>query len=232
MDKQRILDKVAKCFALANSKAASPNEVETALRQARNLMKQHNLEAIEVEAHLIDEASVATRTRRAPQDWLHQLALICAQAFDCQHLAYYSPIHGWAFKFLGQGISPELAAHAYSALLHQLVAARREHVAQQKRCQLKTKRRRGLLFAEGWLNAVSYKVAEFAGTMDADTQQAIKAYLAHHHPTMKTFEVQTQNAKGHDVSSLNAGWKQGQHVRLHRGVEKTGQSALSSGGGQ
>ena len=39
MDKQRVLEKVAKCFALANSNGASPNEVETALRQARNLMK-------------------------------------------------------------------------------------------------------------------------------------------------------------------------------------------------
>ncbi len=28
MDKQRVLEKVAKCFALANSNGASPNEVE------------------------------------------------------------------------------------------------------------------------------------------------------------------------------------------------------------
>ena len=232
MDKQRVLDRVAKCFALANSNGASPNEIETALRQARNLMKQYNLEAIEVAAHTIDEVSVPTSTRRAPQDWLHLLALICGRAFDCQHLAYRSQVHGWSFKFMGKGISPELAAHAYSALHHQLVAARREHVAQQKRCQLKAKRRRGLLFAEGWLNAVSYKVIEFAGSMDDETNQAISAYLEHHHPAMKTSEIQSQTAKGHDAGSLEAGWKQGQNVQLHRGVGKTGQAALVSGGGQ
>ena len=63
MDKQRVLEKVAKCFALANSNGASPNEVETALRQARNLMKQYKLENIQVAAHTVDEASVATHTR-------------------------------------------------------------------------------------------------------------------------------------------------------------------------
>jgi regulator of PEP synthase PpsR (kinase-PPPase family) len=62
MDKQKVLDRVAKCFALANANGASLNEVETALRQARNLMKQYNLEAIEVAAHTIDEESVPTGT--------------------------------------------------------------------------------------------------------------------------------------------------------------------------
>ncbi len=226
MDKQKVLDRVAKCFALANSNGASPNEIETALRQARNLMKQYNLESITVAAHSIDEASVLTGTRRAPQDWLQLLALICARAFDCQHLAYRSQIQEWSFKFLGKGISPELAAHAYSALHHQLVAARKTHVAQQKRCQLKTKRRRSILFAEGWLNAVNYKVAEFAGCMDDETHQAISAYLEFRHPTMKTSEIKPREAKGHDIGSLAAGWKQGQNVQLHRGVGKNPSVAL------
>jgi hypothetical protein len=54
IDKQKVLSKVAKLMALANSQGASPNEVETALRQARNLMKQYNLEGAEVKAHLVD----------------------------------------------------------------------------------------------------------------------------------------------------------------------------------
>ena len=228
MDRQKVLDRVAKCFALANASGASPNEVETALRQARNLMKQYNLEAIEIAAHAIGDVSVPTGTRRAPQDGLHHLALICGQAFDCEHLAYRSQVRGWSFKFLGMGISPELAAHAYSALHHQLVAARREHVARQKRCQLKTKRRRGLLFTEGWLNAVNHKVVEFSGAMDDEVSQAINAYLAHHHPSLQTTEIQSQRPKGHDANSLEAGWQQGQQVQLHRGVGKARQAALES----
>ena len=111
MDKQKVLSKVAKLMALAKSQGAAPNEVEIALRQARHLMNQYNLEHTEVAAHTIEESIVGTKTRRAPQDWLHNLASICSQAFDCSHLAYFNPLLGWSFKFLGKGISPDLAAH-------------------------------------------------------------------------------------------------------------------------
>ncbi|NWB94897.1 DUF2786 domain-containing protein [Pseudomonas gingeri] len=232
MDKQKVLDKVAKCFALANSKGASPTEAETALRQARALMKQYNLESLEVAAHSINEASVVTGTKRAPQDWAQGLASICSKAFDGSYLAYIHEVKGWSFKFLGKGISPELAAHAYSALHHQLVAARQEHVALQKRCQLKTKRRRGQLFAAGWLNAVSHKVAEFAGTLDETTNREITAYLELHHPQLSVKDIEPLEAKGYDTGSLNAGWTQGQKVRLNRGVAQTRQATLLSGGGQ
>lgn len=232
MDKQKVLGKVTRLMALANSKGAAPNEVEIALRQARSLMKQYNLESIEVAALAINETSVVTHTRRAPQDWLHTLASICATAFDCSHLAYFHPLLGWSFKFLGKGISPELAAYTYSTLHHQLVAARREHVAQQKRCQLKTKRRRGQLFTEGWLSAISHKVAQFAGGMDETTRVEIKAYLEIHHPQLREFTIEPLKAKGHDSRSLHAGWDQGRKTHLHRGVAQERQASLAYGGGR
>ncbi|VXC25488.1 conserved hypothetical protein [Pseudomonas sp. 8Z] len=232
MNKQKVLDKVAKLMALANSAGATPNEAETALRQARALMRQYNLEAVELIAHAVSESSIPTNTRRSPKDWLHSLASICASAFDCSHIAYFNQVHGWSFKFLGKGISPELAAYAYSALHHQLIAARREHVAQQKRCQLKTKRRRGQLFAEGWLNAVATKVAQFAGAMEDSTQQEIKAYLDLHHPDLKQISITPLQAKGHDTGSLYAGWAQGSKANLHRGVAQAQVGALVYGGGQ
>jgi hypothetical protein len=232
MDKQKVLSKVSKLMALAKSQGAAPNEVEIALRQARHLMNQYNLEHTEVAAQTIEEASVSTKTRRAPQDWLHNLATICAQAFDCTHLAYFHPLEGWSFKFLGKGISPELAAHAYSTLHHQLVAARRAHVAQQKRCQLKTKRHRGQVFAEGWLNAVASKVNQFAGGTDDTTVLEIQAYLEWHHPNLTELIIKPIEAKGHDTRSLQAGWDQGKHAKLHRGVGQQANEALGHGGGQ
>lgn len=232
MDREKVLGKVAKLMALANSSAATPNEIETALRQARHLMTQYNLETLEVTAHLVEEASVATHTRRSPQNWLHSLAATCATAFDCSHLAYFHTASGWSFKFLGKGISPELAAYAYSTLHHQLVAARREHVAQQKRCKLKTKRRRGQLFAEGWLNAVSHKVAVFAGCLDEHTQSEIRAYLELHHPNLKTLTIKPLEAKGHDTGSVIAGWHEGSQANLHQGVNQQRQGLLGCGGRQ
>ncbi|MCF4988766.1 DUF2786 domain-containing protein [Pseudomonas gessardii] len=232
MDKEKVLSKVTKLLALARSQGAAPNEVETALRQARHLMKQYNLDHIEVAAHSIQETSIATKTRRAPQDWLHSLAWICAEAFDCSHLAYFNPLLGWSFKFLGKGIASELAAHTYSTLHHQLVAARRAHVAQQKRCLPKMKRHRGKLFAEGWLSAVTSKVTQFAGGVDKTTELEIQAYLDWHHPAMKLVTIKPAEAKGHDTRSLHAGWEQGQHAKLHRGVAQGPQRALGIGGGK
>ena len=229
MDRQKVLSKVAKLMALANSHGAAPNEVETALRQARNLMTQYNLEYVEVTAHAVDEACVATQTRRPPQDWLHSLASTCAAAFDCCHLAYFHPTCGWSLKFMGKGISPELAAYAYTTLHRQLVAARRAHVAQQKRCKMKTKRLRGQLFTEGWLNAISYRVAQFAGNMDESTHGEIKAYIEIHHPVLRTHTIEPLEAKGHDTGSIIAGWDLGKKASLHRGIDQQRQPLLGRG---
>jgi len=229
MDKQKVLDKVSKLLALANDCGASPNEAETALRQARHLMKQYNLESLEVAAHAVEEVCVPTRTARPPKDWLHRLAATCARAFDCEHLAFHSGLAGWSIKFMGIGIGPELAAYAYSALHHQLVMQRKAHVALQKRCQLKTKRRRGELFVDGWLSAISYKVAQFAGA-DAEPRDEIKAYISLHHPTLEYMDLDRPEAKGHDIRSQQAGWQQGKQANLGRGLSH--KERMSIGGGR
>lgn len=120
MDKQKVLDKVTKLLALANNPGANTNEASIALRQARALMAQYNIESDELRAGQVAESSIRTGTRRSPADWLHSLAATCAAAFDCSHLSYYHPLMGYCFKFLGKGIGPELASYAYSSLALQL----------------------------------------------------------------------------------------------------------------
>jgi len=230
MDKQKVLDKVTKLMALANNPGANTHEAGIALRQARALMAQYNIEADELRASQVEEASVPTQTRRSPADWQHSLAAVCASAFDCSHLSYYHPSKGYCFKFLGKGICPEVAAYAYSSLLLQLQKARREHVAQQTRCQLKTKRRRGQLFAEGWINAVALKVREFAGDLAPDAEADITAYISLHHPGLRSLNITPTEAKGHDRGSLTAGFEQGQTAQLHRGLGRSPQVALAHGG--
>ncbi|WP_295460806.1 DUF2786 domain-containing protein [uncultured Pseudomonas sp.] len=225
-NKQKILERVAKCFALARDAGAAPNEAETALRQARKLMQQHHLQEAEIHAVMACEASVATGTRRSPAHWLHQLAQVCSEAFDCDHLAYFDQRLGWAFKFVGVGVAAELASYAYSALHQQLLAARKAFVQSQSRCKLATKRRRGQIFAEGWIAAVRVKVQAFAQGKPDETQQAISAYLALTHPNLKTFELEYIEAKGHDTRSRLQGFQQGKTAQLHRGVNRQGGLAL------
>lgn len=230
MDRQRILEKVAKCFALAQSTGASANEAETALRQARNLMKQFNLDERDVEASLASDSVVSTGTRRSPGTWLHGLALACADAFDCEYLAFQQTWESWAFKFVGVGVSAELASYAYSALHHQLQLARREHVAQQKRCKLSTKRRRGQIFAEAWVYAVGSTVRAFASEQPPEQRKAITAYLALHHPEVETVETQSTRIKGNDNRSAEAGWLKGQNASLHRAVGNNREHPALGGG--
>ncbi|HEK1279591.1 TPA: DUF2786 domain-containing protein, partial [Pseudomonas aeruginosa] len=217
--------------ALANAKGATPNEAETALRQAAILKRQFDLSDAEISAHTVETACIPTRTRRSPASWLHELAGICASSFGCDYLAAYAMPAGWTFKFMGRGIGPELAAHAYSTLHHQLVAARSAHVAQQKRCKLSTKRRRSKLFVEGWLLAVRSLVRDFAGRPDESTQAAIKAYLELHHPELKFLEPAAPTKPlAYDQASLHAGWEHGKNSRMHRGIGRRVQGALEHGG--
>ncbi|WP_010196046.1 DUF7168 domain-containing protein, partial [Pseudomonas amygdali] len=117
-------------------------------------------------------------------------------------------------------ISPDLASYAYSALHLQLVSARRQHVSQLKRCNPTTKRRRGRIFAEAWIDAVANNVYKFAGRLNAETQQAISAYLSLHHPTVIEKELESTSVKGHDLRSQHQGWMQGSKAPLHRGVDQ------------
>lgn len=228
-NKQKILERVAKCFALARDAGAAPNEAETALRQARKLMQQHNLQEAELHAVLACEASVPTGTRRSPSHWLHQLAQVCSEAFDCEHLAYFDRPLGWTFKFVGVGVGPELASYSYSALHLQLLAARKAFVQSQKRCKLATKRRRGQIFAEGWIEAVRVKVQVFAQGKSEETQRVIDAYLAITHPNLKTFELEYIEAKGHDTRSRLQGFLLGKHAQLHREVARQGNRSPQEG---
>ncbi|MDF5866323.1 DUF2786 domain-containing protein [Pseudomonas aeruginosa] len=98
MDKQKVLAKVEKLMALANAKGATPNEAETALRQAAILKRQFDLSDAEISAHTVETACVPTRTRRSPAPWLHELAGICASSFGCDYLAAYAMPAGWTFS--------------------------------------------------------------------------------------------------------------------------------------
>lgn len=230
MDRQRIIEKAAKCFALANAEGATTNEAETALRQARWLMDQYNLQETELQAWLATETSISAGTRRQPPDWLHSLARTCANAFGCDYLAYSASSAGYSFKFVGVGVSPELAAYAYAALHQQLLIARRKHVSQQKRCKLATKRRRGQLFAEAWISAVADKVDRFAGRQPEETVKAIEAYLSLHHPNLKYTEPKQIPVRGQDYLSLDKGREQGSTAYLHQGVGKAANVQYLRGG--
>lgn len=223
----RILEKIKKCLALSQS--SNPNEAEAALRQARKMMEQHNLELSDVEASRASEARVdAGAGTRVPPVWMCRLASVCAEVFSCDVVLVGSKYNGREIRFIGVGSAPTLTTYAYDVLSRQLKKARREYVASQKRCSLPTKRRRGDAFANAWIDAVAYKVTQFAG-MNEGTSMAIQAYKARNYPEMAEINVKRRKTEPQDVSAIVAGWEEGQSAQLHKGMGTNAQPLAIEG---
>ncbi|WP_336175079.1 DUF2786 domain-containing protein [Alloalcanivorax xenomutans] len=214
MDKEKVLRRIQKCLALA--KSSNPNEAETALRQARRLMEQYNIEEGAVAALDASEVLQATGCKGQPPHWKWHLAYVVGEAFSCKVVLRHG-LFDSHFAYIGTSLSPKLAQYAFEVLERQLVKARREHVAGLKRCKLATKRRRGDVFANAWVDAVAMKVQAFAG-MNEETQQAIDAFIKEHHPDLKTAESKPRKAKANDDRSAWDGHRSGRSATLNHGV--------------
>ncbi|OLU25464.1 hypothetical protein BVH03_17565 [Pseudomonas sp. PA15(2017)] len=225
MDQQKALDKILKCLARAQG-TDSQHEAETALRQARALMDKYHVGQGDVLAAGVAEHQVRCGTKSKPTTWMHRLANVCADAFGCNVVAYGFCARGWYFRFYGIGVSSQLSSYAYSMLHHQLIKARKAFVCTQSRCKLATKRRRGDLFAQGWIDAVSLKVRQFAGT-DESTAAALLAYKTKHFPdAITTGLLRVEAQRVHDAKASSHGWAEGRNAQLHRGVARAQQPTL------
>ena len=73
MDKNKAIEKIKKCLALA--KSANENEAAIALRQAQALMRE-----FQIDPDLLDiaEASCDSKATKTPQAWEASLVLLIA----------------------------------------------------------------------------------------------------------------------------------------------------------
>ena len=226
MDKEKVLRRIQKCLALA--KSSNPNEAQAALRQARKLMEKYNIEEGAVAALDASEVLQETGCKGQPPHWKWHLSDVVGEAFNCKVILRHG-LFGSHFSYIGTSLSPKLAQYAYEVLERQLVKARREHVASLKRCKLATKRRRGDVFANAWVNAVAMKVNDFAG-MDEETERAISAFVNEHHPDLKTTESNPRKARANDDRSAWDGHRSGRSANLNHGVAgQNGPARLQAG---
>ncbi len=224
MDDEKIIDKIKKCLALAES--SNPNEAETALRQARKLMDAHNIHLAEVNAAKAGEFKRDSKFRSdAVPLWAGWLSYECGNAFGCDVVQTWGN-HCWQFSFIGVGSAPDLASYAFEILERQLQKARREYVTSLKSCSPKTKRERSEQFARGWIRAVHALVKEFAGC-DEETQAAIGKYKAKHYPNLKfARERKTRKSDSSHIAAFEAGQKSGEDARLFRPIGQTNQEKI------
>jgi len=222
-DKSKILDRIRKCLALG--KSANENEAATALRQARKLMDQHGLTEADVDTAQVTQWVGEIGRRNQPPLWLHRLALVIADTWDCV-LIYDqgTPTHYGLVRFIGVGAKPELAAYTWQVLSRLLERSRAAHVrGLRKGLKRQTKVRRGDLYAKGWTYAVYEKVADLAGNNEKD-KALIDAWLRQQGVrTQKTAARDTgKGLRQHDTGSFVAGRSDGSQVQLYRPIQESG----------
>lgn len=223
MDKQRALEKVRKCLALATS--SNPHEAARALAQAQALMRQHGLSDVDVElAEVAEKASKAATVTAT--NWDTALAATVARAFGCKTMRStgmrmtadltIKRVADWVF--VGMGSAPEIATYAYSVLARQCTKARLEHMAQQpKACKRVTRTARGDAFAIGWVCGCSRAVEHFAGNAAADSR--IAAYMAQRWPDATDLKSKDRTT-GRNIKpdSSAAGYTLGRKAAIHGAV--------------
>jgi len=228
MDDNRILDKIKKCLAMANSKTSNPNEAEIALRQARRLMDQYSLEMGDVLASMACEVSIRAGSEGPPPAWRVRLADVCCLAFGTRLIISTSRFSASRFILVGCAAAPELTGYAYQVLGRQLQKARREYLDTQKRCKRSTKVARGDAFANAWIDAVHSKIDAFAG-VDDSVADAVEAFMQKNHPELGRFELKRRKLKSRDEVAADAGYQAGKSAQLHQAVNHQPRARLTAG---
>lgn len=100
--REKIIDKIKKCMALA--KSSNEHEAAAALRQAQKLMQAHGISDLDMSAAEATEARAKAGATQRPAGWETYLAGHVADAFGCKLMFTSSWARGGEWAFIGTGI--------------------------------------------------------------------------------------------------------------------------------
>ena len=215
--KNKALEKILKCLRLAENSAASPQEAETALRQAQKLMEEHRISQSDLLSAEANETAVKAGTVSKIVQWEGKLAKRCAAAFGCEvHFEEHFKVSNWVF--IGVDINSKIASYAYTVLYRKCKKARKNYqTTQLKRCQPKTKIKRADLYCEGWVFTACDKLSNL--TLSQREEQAIEAYRATKNlTTLKPINRNDGKLTNRQVDDLAKGLLDGKTAQLNNGV--------------
>jgi hypothetical protein len=217
-DKNKIIEKIRKCFALASS--ANEHEAAAAMRQAQKLIEMHRISDSELLAAGVTETAAHAGAAKKPVGWENFLAATIGYAFGCK-VIFAAMWGAGKWKFVGMGANAEIAQYAFTVLFRQLRRSRAAFIKQKcKRLKPASKTRRADLFCDAWVNAVAAK-AEAMASQEQDAA-AIDAYLLQHYPDLSSLQARDRNAERNlrdkDWDAVSAGSEAGRRAQLNRGV--------------
>ena len=225
MTLHKIIDKICKCFRLAES--ANPNEAASALRQALSLMQKYDIseeqiESVELTLNQMNETSVNSCGTSKPAYWIIALSNLVAESFDCR--VYISRKHQAKpdFIFIGVDNRPEIASYIYTILYRSLGRARAhflKSIIVDKTIEpgvdsVKERRRRANIFAQAWLFRVSSKVADFKKNKKQISNRPVDEYVAKKYGATMDYQRDPVSSEAPDYDDIIVGMKAAEDVSL------------------
>lgn len=236
-NKDKYLSKIKKLLNLAR-KNTNANESAAAIRQAQNLMHEHNLTETDVDLMEINEASSKGAPSNAgsiPQYMGYLGEVICLTfGVKCYYAWRYTSYRGVPRRcvvFYGPAERPQIAAYAFDVLSRQMMTARREFLgSMRKSIKTSTKVARCDTFCENWVQGAyqvldDYAVTEVEATLIMAYQQRLRTQSG-----VATGELrEAKRCRGADDAAY-AGYQSGKNATLNRALSgSTGSSLLLEG---
>jgi Protein of unknown function (DUF2786) len=228
MNRDDILKKIKKCFALSSS--GNEHEAEAALRQARKLMELHGLNDLDVAAAEAEERLAKAGAKVKPAQWESMLAAAVGRVFGCKVIFSATVVlDAGDWVFIGCGAEPEVARYAFTVLSRQARRAREHYIkAKLKRCKLAAKTRRADLFSNGWVWEATSKLESFAPS--AAQLAAVAAFVERRYPNLAELQALDRSSgrklTDREFDDLYAGQLRGKEAQLNRGVAGSPDQAL------
>ncbi|MBL8467336.1 DUF2786 domain-containing protein [Methyloversatilis discipulorum] len=219
MDKERVLEKIRKCLALATS--GNEHEASAALRQARALMAEHQISDDEMKAVGVTEACTRAGAVENPVRWEQALAGGVARIFGVRLLLVRVAWEVSEWRFIGVSPANDVAMYSFEVLFRQAKRAREQHrKTALKRYKKSNKTRLADLFCEGWVSTALQAVTPL--TVSEPETEAIDAFMKVKHPDVSALTARDRNAgkplSNRGYASLAAGRAAGRDAEINQGV--------------
>lgn len=234
MSDEKVLDRIKKCLALAESR--NPNEAATAIKMAQRLMNKHNLEHFDV---MVKRKTSSVKLNMKLQKHVDLLIRYIGSAFGCD-IIYESEstnVNLWnemyqcyqlrlrfhqKVSFIGTEHAATVAMYAFENLHRLMTDARKEFMGSlHGNSRRKTKTEKSDAFALGWVMAVGRNLPQMdvAQNVIADTQ----AYIDKHFGSLEIVHVRPMD-EDKMMDQMISGYQTGLHVNVHTGVDGSAES--------
>lgn len=229
INKEEAMRRINKCLAMAASN--EPHQAAIALRQAKKLMEEFDIDHPELLAMGVTEEWAKSRASSKPPAYEIVLANTVAGMYGCDiiftnRFSRSAVLHG-GYTFIGNGTSAQVASYAFAVLNRQLLKARTDYTA----TFLKRYRRNKVAAADEFCSGWVYAIARLCPTAALTQEQraACDAYKAK--SFRNTHEVKPASREltrtGRSLAHGAMGELAGRKARVSPGIESTVPAQLS-----